>query len=96
MMLGETLVAITAILVVIGLPVGGLVIRFALHPFAKEIAGAIRSQGTERGEGATWEVLDHRLGRIERSLVEQEALTRRMLEVSEFDRQITSPEAGKE
>jgi NhaP-type Na+/H+ or K+/H+ antiporter len=87
----EAIVAITAIVVAIGIPVGGLVIRFALRPLVQDIANAIRSGNT--GEQGHWESLSRRLERIEASLVEQEAVTSRLLEVQEFERKLRSGRA---
>jgi hypothetical protein len=86
----EAVVAITAILVVVGLPVTGLVIRFALRPLVKDIASAIRSNAAAAGDPAQLESLNRRLERIEQSLVDHEALTTRLLEVQEFDRKLRS------
>lgn len=89
----EAVVAITAIIVAIGIPVAGLVIRFALRPLVQDIASAIRS--SSGGDQANWESLNRRLERIEASIVEQEGVTSRLLEVQEFDRKLRSglPEA---
>jgi hypothetical protein len=84
----EAVVAITAIVVAIGIPVGGIVIRFALRPLVQDIANAIRSGGA--GDQGHWESLDRRLERIETSLVEQEAVTSRLLEVQDFERKLRS------
>jgi hypothetical protein len=84
----EAIVMITAILVVIGLPVGGLVIRFALRPLVQDIANAIRSSGPGAGGHDPWVTLSRRLERIEQSLIDQEAVTSRLLEVQEFDRKL--------
>jgi len=83
-------VGVTAIVVVIGIPVTGLVIRFALRPLVKDIANAIRSSAPGTGDPAQLESLNRRLERIEQSLVDQEALTTRLLEVQEFDRKLRS------
>jgi hypothetical protein len=87
----EAIIAITAILVAVGLPVGGLVMRFALQPLVKDIAAAIRAASADRAGHGDWEAVDLRLARIERALVEQEGLTRRLIETREFDRQIGGP-----
>jgi hypothetical protein len=84
------IVGVTAIIVVFGIPLGGLVIRFALRPLVKDIANAIRSNAPVPGDPAQLESLNRRLERIEQSLVEQEALTTRLLEVQEFDRKLRS------
>ncbi|TVP44037.1 MAG: hypothetical protein EA350_12475 [Gemmatimonadales bacterium] len=86
----EALIAITAIIVLFGLPLGGLVIRFALRPLVKDIANAIRSNAPVAGDPAQLESLNRRLERIEQSLVEQEAISARLLEVQEFDRKLRS------
>jgi len=86
----EALIAITAIVVLFGLPLGGLVIRFALRPLVKDIANAIRSNAPAAGDPGQLESLNRRLERIEQSLVEHEALTTRLLEVQEFDRKLRS------
>lgn len=77
-----------AILVIFGLPLGGLVIRFALRPLVQDIANAIRSNSPASGDPAQIESLNRRLERMEQSLLEQEALTTRLLEVQEFDRKL--------
>lgn len=84
----EAVVAITAIVVAIGIPVGGIVIRFALRPLVQDIANAIRSGGA--GDQGHWDSLNRRLERIEESLVEQEAVSSRLLEVQDFERKLRS------
>jgi hypothetical protein len=86
----ETIIATTAIVSVIGLPVAGLVIRFALRPLVQDITNAIRSGDLAARDQGRWEPLNQRLERIEQSLVEQEALTSRLLEAHEFDRKLGS------
>jgi len=93
-MLFETIIAVTAILVVIGLPVAGVIIRFALRPLVQDIANAIRSGGPGGRDPGGLEDLRARLDRIERSLLDQEAQTSRLLEALEFDRQITKGDPG--
>ncbi|CAN5785496.1 hypothetical protein BH23GEM11_BH23GEM11_10350 [soil metagenome] len=84
------IVGITAIIVVIGIPVTGLVIRFALRPLVQDIANAIRSGGSGTRDQDQWASLNRRLDRIEQSLVDQDAVTSRLLEVQEFDRKLGS------
>jgi hypothetical protein len=93
-MLFETIIAVTAILVVIGLPMAGFIIRFALRPLVQDIANAIRSGAPGGGDSGGIEALNDRLDRIERSLLEQEAQTSRLLDSLEFDRQITRGDPG--
>ncbi len=90
----EALIAITAILVLFGLPLGGLVIRFALQPLVKNLTEAIR--GDSRG-GLPPEEVDRihaRLDSLERRLEEEESISTRLLEIQELDRRIAKGSGG--
>lgn len=85
----EMVMIIAVTLITIGIPVTGLVIRFALRPLVRDIAAAIR--GREEPDQVP-EVLQ-RLERIELRLEEQD---RRMIELLEANRFYGELKAGRE
>ncbi len=85
----EVLVPITAIFFVIGLPVIGLVTRFALRPLVHDMAAAIRGGRDERSEE-----LAERIARLEERLEEQDRQLDRLLEAERFRRALESGEAS--
>jgi hypothetical protein len=76
----ETIMIIAVTFIAVGIPVTGLVIRFALRPLVKDIAAAIRGRQMEEGN---WELIQ-RLERIEMRLVEQSRHTGELLEANRF------------
>lgn len=76
----EMIMIIAVTFIAIGIPVTGLVIRFALRPLVQDIATAIRGREPEEG---TSEVLQ-RLERIEMRLEEQDRRTAELLEANRF------------
>lgn len=85
----EVLVPITAIFFVIGLPVIGLVTRYALRPLVHDVAAAIRGGRDERADD-----LGERLARLEERLEEQDRQLERLLEAERFRRALESGEAS--
>jgi len=76
----ETIMIIAVTLIAVGIPVTGLVIRFALRPLVKDIAAAIRGRQVEEGNSE----LIQRLERIEMRLEEQSRHTGELLEANRF------------
>jgi hypothetical protein len=83
----EMIAFIALILIAVGLPVGGLVIRFALRPLVHDIAAAIRGQQ----DPGLVDVMQ-RLEQIDARLAGQEERTVELLETHRFHREL---EAGR-
>ncbi len=81
----ELMITSAAILAVL-IPVAGLTLRFAVKPFLRELADLRASRRGELLESHSGE----RLARMERQLEDLETSVRRLVEVSEFDRQLKS------
>lgn len=79
------LIPIVAILCLIGIPMTGLVMRYALAPLVRELAQALRA-----GEGAGGEEIGERMARIEQRLEHQEQAIRRLAEEERFHRELRS------
>lgn len=85
----EVLVPIMAIFFVIGLPVIGLVTRYALRPLVQDMAAAIRG-----GRDEQTQELAERLARLEERLEEQDKQLDRLLEAERFRQALESGEAS--
>lgn len=88
-MLGE-LVPIVAILCVIGIPMIGLVVRFALSPLIQDLSRAIRG-----GARDDLDEVKERLARLERQLEIQGEELQRLSEVESFHRELESGESAR-
>ena len=86
-MLVELLVPLAAIFFVIGVPMIGLVLRYALRPLVNDVATAIRG-----GRDEQLQALDARLARLEERLESQDVQIERLLEAERFRREL---EAGR-
>lgn len=85
----EMIAFIALMLIAVGLPVGGLVVRFALRPLVHDIAAAIR------GRSEPDEVIQ-RLAQIEARLVSQEEHVTEVLEAHRFLRELEAGRSGRE
>jgi len=81
------LIPIVAILCVIGIPMIGLVVRFALSPLIQDLSGAIRG-----GARDDLEEVKERLARLERQTELQSEELQRLSEVERFHRELESGE----
>lgn len=86
----EVIMVIAVTFIAVGIPVTGLVVRFALRPLVQDIAAAIRGErkGAEVGIG-------DRLERIELRLEEQDRQMRELLEASRFHRELEAGRPGR-
>lgn len=85
----EELVGIVAVICVIGLPMGGLVLRFALRPLVQDLTTAMK--GDARQELAD---VRERVAALEDRLEQQDELLERLAEAERFRRELESGEAG--
>jgi hypothetical protein len=85
----EVVLIIAVTFIVLGIPLTGFMIRFALRPLVQDIARAIGAQGSEEGEFAE---LIRRLDRIEGRLEDQD---RRMDELVQANRFYGQLESGR-
>lgn len=83
MSMNEMIMVIAVTFIAVGIPIGGLVIRFALRPLVQDIAAAIRGGRAEDGAE-----LVQRLERIEARLDEQAQWTRELLETERFYKEL--------
>lgn len=83
----EMIMGIAVTFIAVGIPLSGLVIRYALRPLIQDIASAIRG----REEDASGELIQ-RLDRIEARLEEQAQQTGELLEAQRFYKEL---EAGR-
>lgn len=85
----EELVGIVAVICVIGLPMGGLVLRFALRPLVQDLTTAMK--GDARQELAD---VRERVAALEDRMEHQDELLERLAEAERFRRELESGEAG--
>lgn len=85
----EVLIPLFAIFFIFGVPMIGLVTRFALQPLVKDVAVAIRG-GREDWADAVVE----RLARLEERLDEQERQLERVVEAERFRRELEAGGSG--
>ena len=81
------LIPIVAILCVIGIPLGAMAIRFAIHPLVTDLVQAVRGRSQQEGED-----LLQRMARLEEVVHAQEQTIDRLVEAEAFRRQL---EAGR-
>lgn len=86
----EVLIPLFAIFFVIGVPMIGLVTRFALQPLVKDVAAAIRGGREEWADGVV-----ERLTRLEERLDEQERQLERVVEAERFRRELEAGGSGE-
>jgi hypothetical protein len=90
----EVIAVVAVTFIVLGIPLTGLVIRFALRPMVRDLAAAIR--GKEEGPRALFEIA-RRLERIEGRLDEQDARVQEALEASRFYKELEAgPKEGSD
>jgi hypothetical protein len=86
----EVIVVIAVTFIAVGIPVTGLVVRFALRPLVQDIAAAIRGER----KGGDLEIVE-RLERIETRLEEQDRRMGELLEASRFHRELEAGRPGE-
>lgn len=79
----EELVSVVAIVCVIGLPMFGIVARFALRPLVQDFARAIRGASEDE-----LNELHERLALLEERLDQQERAVNRVTEADRFHREL--------
>lgn len=86
---GVDLVGVVAVICIFGLPMLGLVTRFALRPLVQDITAAIRAGSEEEMKD-----LRERLAALESRMEAQEEELDRLSEAERFHRELRSGEGG--
>lgn len=81
--MGTDLVALVAVICIFGIPMMGLVARFALRPLVQDITRAIRT-----GDEDEVRELRRRIAELEQRLEAQEQETERLAEAERFHREL--------
>lgn len=85
----EALVAVVAVICVIGLPMGGLVLRFALRPLVQDLTTAMK--GDVREELAE---VRERMTTLEKRLDAQDETLERLVEAEQFRHELDAGDGG--